>query len=97
MNSIILSAIQNKKCLSFNYGGYHRTVEPHVYGTKDDKLAILCFQISGGGSSGKIPDWKRFELSKIQNLQMCDQTFAGRRDNPSGLHSSWDRIFCIVS
>lgn len=97
MNPIILSAMQSKQCLSFSYGGYPRVAEPHVYGIKNGKIEILCFQISGASSSGEILGWKRFELSKIQNLQIRDQTFAGRRDTPSGQHSLWDRTFYIVS
>jgi len=32
MDQQLLNAIRNKQMIEFDYGGYHRIAEPHVYG-----------------------------------------------------------------
>lgn len=52
MESTIKAAIENKHLLEFDYDGFHRIVEPHVYGIQDGKQQILVFQVDGESSSG---------------------------------------------
>jgi len=56
----------------------------------------LVYQVAGGTSSGKIPDWRRVAIDKISGLKTTDQKFAGARDNPSGDYSDWDVIIARV-
>jgi len=93
----IRNAIANRQIVEFSYKGYHRIAEPHIYGIKDDKRQILVYQIGGGSSSGRIPDWRRMDIDKIEGLKTTGQTFAGPRETPSGDHSEWDTIIAIVS
>jgi hypothetical protein len=95
MDAMIRQAISVKKLLDFNYDGYHRIAEPHIYGRKDGKDGLLVFQIRGQSSSGKF-GWKRMYLNEITNVTVLDETFPGKRP-VSGSHSIWDKIYLIVS
>jgi len=97
MDSMIREAIENKKLLEYDYDGYHRITEPHVYERKDGQDAILVYQIGGGSKSGGIPNWRRMYLNEISNMTISDKTFLGRRQTPTGKHSSFDRTLMIVS
>lgn len=92
-----MTAIAEKKIIEFDYNGYHRIAEPHVYGTFGGKYELLIFQIGGGSSTGRIPNWRRVKLSKVSNLVLTDRIFPGKRRVPSGKHSSFDRRIAIVS
>ena len=93
---LIQSAITDKKLLKFDYHGYERIVEPHVYGVKNGKGALLAYQIEGGSSSGGLPEWRRMFLDEISDIEILDRTFPGRRPTPSGEHSSFDNTILIV-
>jgi len=96
MDDLIKTAITNKQLLEFDYHSHHRITEPHKYGEKDSKYAILVYQIRGGSSSGGIPEWRRMFLNEISNMKILDETFPGKRPNSSGKHSSFDRTILIV-
>ena len=89
-------AIRTKSVIEFHYGDHHRVVEPHVMGVSNGTLKVLCYQIDGSSSSGGIPEWRRFDLDRINNLVITNQHFPGRRPIPSGRHSSWDRVISVV-
>jgi len=93
---MIVEAISNKKILEFNYDGYHRIAEPHVYGRSNGTLQILVYQIEGGSSSGGLPQWRRADVDRISDMQVTNRDFAGRRPYPSGKHSSFDEVIMIV-
>lgn len=92
----IEQAIRDKSLIEFNYGGYHRIVEPHVLGVSGGSVQFLGYQIDGYSSSGNIPQWRRFELNRISCLTITNDNFPGRRPFPSGRHSSWDRQLLVV-
>lgn len=96
MENIILTAIKEKKILSFTYSGLPRIVEPHVYGINDGRAQLLGYQIRGSSNNGGIPEWRRFKLSAIQNLQILNESFSGRRSFPSGKHGHWDKQILVV-
>ena len=93
-DEMIREAISEKKLLVFDYNGYHRIVESHVYGRKNDKNGILAYQIRGQSSSGGL-GWRRMYMKKITNMRVLGETFPGRRE-VTGLHSSWDFKYFIV-
>ena len=96
MEQTIIDAITGKRLLKFYYHDYERIVEPHVYGVKDGKEALLVFQVSGGSSSGGLPEWRRMFLDEISDLEILKESFPGKRPTPSGKHSSFDRIIQMV-
>lgn len=76
----IQAAIQNLQLLSFNYEGFHRTVEPHTYGI-DGKghYAIRGYQVSGGSQSGEYVGWKLFHANEMVDLSVLPTKFSGPR------------------
>ena len=51
MHDIIIQAINEKKVVKFDYHGFDRVAEPHVYGTLNGIKSILTYQIRGGSKS----------------------------------------------
>ncbi|MBI4937001.1 MAG: hypothetical protein HY846_02050 [Nitrosomonadales bacterium] len=97
MDQVIKQAIASKKLIEFLYSGHRRIAEPHVLGVFGDETAALCYQTGGGSNSGRIPEWRRFALSKMTDLKVRQEVFPGPRAYPSGKHSSWDYTIAIVS
>ena len=97
MDTLIRQAIAEKKLMEFRYQGYARIAEPQIYGRKGGVRQLLVYQLRGESRSGRLPGWRRVDLPGISGLRILDETFAGRRDNPSGEHSPWDETFAIVS
>jgi hypothetical protein len=92
----IIDAIEDKKMLQFNYHRYVRIVEPHVYGVKDGKKSLQAYQVGGESSSGGLPQWRRFFLDDLSDIETLNDGFSGKRDYPSGIHSSFDEIIKLV-
>lgn len=97
MEQELIAAINAKKIVEFTYGGHPRVAEPHVLGVSDGVVQLLGYQIGGSSNSGGIPEWRRFDLSKISGLRTTQQSFPGKRPFPSGQHSSWDRRIAVVA
>lgn len=97
MDQIIASAIASKSLIEFWYSDHQRIAEPHVLGISGGSLQFLGYQVGGSSSSGGIPEWRRFEISKITSLKTLPQSFPGKRPFPSGKHSSWDQQLAIVA
>lgn len=93
---LLEAAIRNKSVIEFSYSNHHRIVEPHVLGVNGDTLQFLGYQIGGTSNSGGIPEWRRFDLNRMSNLVITNQSFPGPRPFPSGRHSTWDRQILVV-
>lgn len=96
LDSLLKTAISEKKIIEFNYHGYRRIVEPHVYGIKDGKYQIQVYQIAGGSESGGIPEWRRMDLDEVSGMRLSEERFKGPRPYPSGKHSEFDDIIAVV-
>lgn len=84
---IINDAIAEKKTITFEYDGQSRTVESHHSGILGNSQQIHGYQIKGGSKSGKIPEWRNFEIKKIKNLAKNDEIFTPQISyNPSNSH-----------
>jgi predicted DNA-binding transcriptional regulator YafY len=82
-------AISEKKTIIFEYDGYERTVEPHLYGILGGHEQLHAYQIRGGSSSGGIPEWRNFKLEKMNNVAVNDEVFQSENSyNPSGANYS---------
>lgn len=97
MEDTILDALRGRKVLTFSYGGYKRTCEPHVLGVANKVTQVLCYQTGGGSSRGGIPQWRRFDLRGISDLKSGPETFDGARPLPKGPHSIWSSVISVVS
>jgi len=96
MLSKLTTAVCGKHLVSFSYHGHRRVIEPHAVGVKNGKTQVLGYQVGGSSSSGDIPDWRRFDLSEMSNIDVLNETFPGPRPAPSGVHSPWDTLFIVV-
>ena len=97
LSAEIEMAIADKRVVCFYYEGYYREVEPHVLGVSRGATGFLGFQVGGESRSGRIPNWRRFDLAKIDCLDVSRASFHGPRPTPSGRHSSWDQIIAVVA
>lgn len=93
----IILAIVEKSILSFEYDGFERICEPHIFGITNRKNQVLCYQTGGGSRRGGIPQWRRFDIAGIAHLKNTGEKFSGPRPIPTGPHSIWDSIFLVVS
>ena len=88
MDQTIVKAIKEKKLLELIYKKIRRTVEPHAYGiTKTGYKKFTCYQVKGSHSTSKPHDWVYLDGSKISNLVLLEDSFAGarpgyKRDDP---------------
>jgi len=92
MDQLIKEALADKHMLSFTYNGHKRIVEPHIFGIKDNKKEVLCYQTGGTTSEGTdtLPEWRRFKLSRMSSLHVLPDTFDETRRTYTGEHSEWD-------
>lgn len=77
---LLISAIQQRRVVTFTYHGHFRTVEPHCVGVDRHGVAKLRgYQTSGGSDSGKPIDWKLFIVQDIRSATMSEAVFSSAR------------------
>lgn len=85
MNSTIIDAIRERKCVELRYSGYSRNVEPHAYGRdKDGDEILLCYQAAGGSVSGERTGWKLLKVRDIFSFHSQSSGFTPRSDYRKG-------------
>lgn len=74
---ILKQAIDDRKLVNFSYEHHPiRRAAPHaIYWSKQNKENLDAFQYDGYSKTGNLPAWRNFTLSKIQNLEILDETF----------------------
>jgi hypothetical protein len=97
IDNLLRMAITQRRKIRFWYGGKERIAEPHDYGIQKGQLCLLAYQVAGQSSSGHLPNWRWIDVSRIKDLEVLDQTFAGNRPAPSGQHGKWDQLLLRVS
>lgn len=86
-------AIQSKKCLSIQYGGYDRVVEVHALGiTKDGNPIVKAWQLSGGSNGNGPSAWKHFRLDRASHISLLDQ----ESDAPREGYAPNDRAIDLI-
>lgn len=76
MNEII-TAINNRRYLEFQYEGHYRKVVPLAYGshiTTHNKV-LRALQVAGSSKSGKFDFPKLFSVEEVSGLSILDETF----------------------
>lgn len=95
-STLLLQAIRSKKLITFEYQGLPRTCEPHIYGICNGIPQVLCYQLSGGSSRDALPEWRRFDLGGIFNLDLSQEHFPGLRRVPHPHSLGWDQLIAVV-
>jgi len=91
----IRKAITGLNIVTFYYANRPRTCEPHVYGITNGRDQLLCWQLDGDSQRGGIPQWRRFDVSDIENFKITNKSFPGKRPVPYP-HSIWDQVKLTV-
>lgn len=73
--ALIEEAIKNRNPLRFTYKGFPREVEPHHYGISGSTKKLSAYQVGGKSRTGKIPEWKNFEISLIKELILVTESY----------------------
>lgn len=73
----ICSAIRNHQYIEFHYDGHPRKVIPFAYGSHvtTHNQVMRGLQVAGSSSSGKFDFPKLFEVNKITQLRVLNETF----------------------
>jgi predicted DNA-binding transcriptional regulator YafY len=89
VNQVILASIRSRRRLRFLYKGKMRIVEPQCYGigTKGTEL-VRVHQLQGGDQREPL-----FDVSKIKDLVMLDETFTKPGPNYKKGDSAMKTIF----
>src|SRR5882724_955501 len=88
----LCEAINTRHQISFTYQGKPRVVEPHDYGMQNGRARLLSYQTGGKSGSGRLPDWRWFDVAKMSDFKVLEKTFPGNRPAPSGKHHEWDTV-----
>ena len=85
MRDQLISAIQQRKLVTFTYQGQPRRVQPAAYGVgnRKGKETLHAYQVDGGSQRGGIPHWRNFHVDQIQSLSVLDEVFG---PNPPGFN-----------
>jgi len=89
MIDTIISAINNRKEISFTYSGLHRVVQPAAVGVSRAGNEVLrCYQTEGGHITPGH-EWDLCTVEKIQNLELTSNHFhedpPGYKPNDKGM------------
>jgi hypothetical protein len=90
-------AIAGRRLIAFVLDDCHRIAEPHDYGIHNGVARLFFYQVGGASRSGKATGWRWATLSKITEMKVLDDRFAGPRPAPSGRHIQWDVLIATVS
>jgi hypothetical protein len=96
LHESLYAAIKTRHQVRFTYNGKPRICEPHDYGMQKGHARVLTYQVGGESSSGRLPDWRWFDVAKMSDFEVLDQPFPGNRPAPSGRHHRWDELFIRV-
>jgi hypothetical protein len=90
----LLDAINTRHQASFVYQGKLRIVEPHDYGVQNHQARLLSYQIGGQSGSGRLPNWRMFDVNKMSDFKLLEKTFPGNR--PAKQQYQWDTLYARV-
>ena len=92
MTADVRAAIEQRRLLSFTYGGHPRKVMPAAFGTakRKRKPVLHAYQVEGGSSSGDVPAWRYFYTDEMTDLRLLDETFAA--DPPGWAPGSLEEV-----
>lgn len=75
---LLVSAIKEKRIVTFNYDGLDRVVECATLGyTTAGMPAVRGYQTAGDTHSGTVPCWRLFRIDRIRGLELTEARFAG--------------------
>jgi len=97
LDSLLRTAILERRLVSFTLHGRPRIAEPHDYGVIKGVVTLFFYQTAGESNSGKPLGWRNAAIDDISGLRVLDKRFAGTRLAPTARHKKWDRLYASVS
>jgi hypothetical protein len=96
VEGVIVGAIERRRLIEFDYRRLHRVTEPHTLGFNTRGIKqLLAYQVGGQSHSGRLPEWRRFDVEGIADVAIRSTSFP-QRPAPSGRHSQWSTIIAFV-
>jgi hypothetical protein len=78
----LIRAVLDHRTVTLVYEGLRRVVEPHLIGIHEAGEPMLAgFQTGGFSHSGDLPGWRTFITTKIESVDLREETFAPRSDS----------------
>ena len=79
--TLIRTALRERRLLEFTYHDHVRRVEPHALGQlRDGARVLLAWQVAGGSRSEPPPGWRNFLVADIRGLALTRENFSPRAD-----------------
>ena len=92
----LCSAIRGRHVVEFQYAGHQRRVEPYaVWEDKNEDWQLDGWSV-GFSSSGSSPEWRRYNLSKIGNVTVMNDTFTGNRGEFNRDSENYQKAACTI-
>lgn len=96
MEDIFCEAIETQKRVKINYKGTERVIEPHTFGYDNNGFAkVRASQARGYSESGNF-DLKLFIISKMDNVQLLNETFSVNSFYRAGSDKGIHDIICQI-
>jgi hypothetical protein len=97
LDTLIRFAIENRRLIRFTYQGAVRVAEPHDYGQRKGETKVLAYQREKAGrKTDDARGWRWLDTSKLDDLLVLEDTFAGSRQQPNQQHHDWDVLYARV-
>jgi hypothetical protein len=95
MQPNLMSAIRDRRQISFTFHGYQRVAEPFRYGVNDKREERLsAFQLQG--KPGDRPGWRFYSVNDIQLLQTRSENFDGKRPDYKAHDARFSQVYAEV-
>ena len=89
-------AIANKRLIRVKYSGRVRIGEPHDYGIQRTPKLLIYQRRAATAADGRPIGWRLFEVSRIDAVDVLEETFKGSRRDSYEHHMHWDVVFARV-
>ena len=78
--ALVRAALEHRT-VTLVYEGLRRVVEPHLVGIHEaGEPMVAAFQTGGFSHSGDLPGWRTFITTKVESVDLRDDTFTPRSD-----------------
>jgi len=92
----VCEAIGSQRLLEFDYGGYHRIVQPYCHGfTRKGAESVRAVQVNASGSGGR-GFGKLWTVAKMQNLRVAVEAFDADDPDYNPNDTAMSEIHCRV-
>lgn len=74
IHCLLMRAIKERRYVSFSYHGLDRVAVCALLGqTNEGNLAVRAYQIEGKTDSGRLPVWRNFSLSEMNEVSLGER------------------------